>query len=218
VAGCVWLLRRHGRRALLAGAPGLVMLVLAVLLAAGKPAEFARFLLLPAALLAVAAAALLARIARLGWWWSGGLLLLAIAYSDAPAYFRAFATDANGTYESRRQAGAWIETYVRVDETVGLLQEPAPYAVPPMNFAERTVYLLPSDAPTTPGVASSASITPEGELPPWLVFTADDVTVPAEAWWQQHYRLAKRFPPADVPLSGISWANKPVFVYERVGE
>jgi hypothetical protein len=58
----------------------------------------------------------------------------------------------------------------------------------------------------------------ERELPPWLVFTADDEESHRDAWWVNRYRWVARFPGDDAALSRIAWANKPVFIYKRVAD
>ena len=119
---------------------------------------------------------------------------------------RSFWHDARGTHESRRLAAVYLEEHLAPADTIGVLQEPAPYAVPPLDFAHRRVFLLPPAAP------------PELDrlgLPDWLVFTADDPQTHAGAWWQRDYQFVATFPADHSSLSRIAWADKPVFVYRR---
>jgi hypothetical protein len=206
VAGLGWLLRRAAAQTLIAAAPGAALLTLTIALGAHKPAEFARFLVVPVALLAIAAAAFIIELARRS---RVGALLVAAAVVlllPTPAYIASFARDVGGTTESRYQAAQWLIRHAAPADAVAVLQEPAPYAVPPLDFSRRTVVLLPSAPP--------AAMDP-GRLPPWLVFTADDEQSRAGEWWHTHYTGVARFPAPGTALSPITWADKPVFVYER---
>jgi len=207
--GCVallWLGRHWPRRLIIAAAPGLALLALCSAIGAGKPAEFARFLLLPALLLAIAAAVAIAAVAARRP--ALGLLLLVAALSlmRTPAYLRSLAIDTRFDHESRHQAAAYLRDHAAPGDAIGLIQVPAPYATPPLDFAHRRVLLLPPQA------------LPDDEcrdLPTWLVLTADDQAAHAQAWWQQHYQLIASFAADPLWLSRISWANKPVLVYRR---
>ncbi len=203
----IWLCHRWPRQIVLAIAPGLAMLVLCVAIGANKPAEFARFLLLPTILFAIATAALTATLAghRLGW----GIVvtILALAVMRTPAYVHSFYADAHFQHESRHRAALYLREHTRPSDVIGVVQVPAPYAVPPLDFAHRTIHLLPPND-ITRGEC--------GNLPPWLVLTADDATIHRDAWWHTHYHLTQRFAAEPLQLSRITWANKPVFIYRRV--
>jgi hypothetical protein len=202
-----WLYARWPRQADVVSVSGLAMLVLCVAIGAGKPAEFARFLLLPAILFAIGSAILLATLAsyRLGW----GVLatVVALAVMRTPAYLYSFYVDAHLQSETRHRAAQYISTHARPTESIGLVQVPAPYAIPPLDFAHRDILLLPP---------RDTSWIDRQELPQWIVLTADDATVYRQAWWQPHYQLAETFGADPLQLSRIAWANKPVFVYRRV--
>jgi len=202
----IWLGLRWPRPIVLAIAPGLAMLLLCIAIGAGKPAEFARFLLLPAILFAVATAALAAALAsyRLGW----GILVtvLALAVMRSPAYLHSFCVDARFQHESRHLAGQYLRAHAPSSDVIGVVQVPAPYAIPPLDFAHRRIHLLPSN---------DVSPVECQDLPQWLVLTADDATVHRDAWWQPHYQLIRYFAAEPLQLSRITWANKPVFVYRR---
>lgn len=189
-----------------AAVPGVALLVLCAAIGAGKPAEFARFLVLPVALLCVAGAAavtaLWVRQKLLG----AAVMLLVLLLMPTYAYVRSFAVDAWSREESRWAAGRYLRDHVPPHEPVGLVQEPAPYSVPPLDWTRRSVCLLPRTSP------------PQSEhrrLPLWVVLTADDETSQAGAWWRPYYELVARFPAAGERPSPITWANKPVFVYRR---
>lgn len=205
--GLIVLFRRRPAATLVAGGTGVAVFLLCVLLAANKPAEFARFLILPVLLLSCAAAWCLAAIGRRQRWLGGLAVVLVLLTMRTPAYLRAFIRDARGVNESRLQAGRFLHACLGPIDAVGVLQEPAPYAVPPLDFAHRRVILVPSARP--PSLS-------EAELPPWLVFTADDDRTHDAAWWKTAYRFVARFPAAPSPLAPIAWADKPVFIYQRV--
>jgi hypothetical protein len=209
LAGLIVLWWRHRGAIVVAAICGAGILVMAVILGADKPAEFARFLILPVLLLSVSAAAVLIILARrqkiLGL-----LAALAVVLSmPTGAYWGSFARDAGGSEESRLLAALYLRKEAAPGDSIGVLQEPAPYAVPPLDFAHRRVLLLPEQRP--------AEYTP-AELPEWLVFTADSDRAHAGAWWHDYYRLAARFPGEGTGLSPITWADKPVYVYRRQSE
>jgi len=214
--GLVLLWRRHPREVLLPASVGAAMLLIAVLTGAGKPAEFGRFLVLPVLLLAAAAGSLLAAVLRRRPLTGLILTLGVLVTMRTPAYVYAFAVDTAGTHESRCLAGVYLRDHFAPADTIGVVQEPAPYAIPPLDFAHRTVLWLPPTAPVAGETAPAATSTSTA-LPDWLVLTADDERVHANAWWQAHYRRVQRIPPATASLSPISWANKPVFIYRHRG-
>ena len=207
VAGLCLLWRRHGRETTIAAVAGVATLALGALLGAGKPAEFARFLILPVLLLCVACGWLLAALTRRHVALGLVAIVAVLLTMRTPAYLHAFAVDAWARNESRVVAGRYLAKQVPAADAIGLLQEPAPYAVPPLDFTRRRVVLLPAAAPRDLDPA---------QLPQWLVFTADAEATRAGAWWQEYYRLEVRFPPESTPRSPICWADKPVFVYRRV--
>ncbi len=200
VIGGVWCCVWFRQRAVVAAAPMIGMALIAIAIGAGKPDEFGRFLVAPAMLACVVAGVAARRLTR------RRLALAAIVAFAAVTgggwrYLRAFAIDAHGLNESRTRAAAWIQRAAAPDAPIALTQEPAPYSIPPLDFASRPVVLLPGAAPDD---ASAA-------LPEWLLRTADRESTDGQAWWRERYELAQSFG-ADWPAS-ISWANKPVFVY-----
>lgn len=197
------LMKLRPASAVLAAAAG--MLILSGLLAAGKPAEFARFLLLPTVAISLGAAVGLGLLWRLQPWIAGSSLLLILLTTGTIRYVCSFWTDMRGEHESRRSAAQWLVANFAESDSLAVLQEPAPYSVPPVDFHRRSVALLPRQEP--------ASLDPDG-LPDWLVFTADDGYVHAADWWQAHYSLVKQFP-ATSRFSRICWADKPVWIYRR---
>lgn len=204
--GFVLLLRRFRRETWIGALSGVALLLLCVAIGAGKPAEFARFLLLPAVLLCVAAAWALATLSTRRALWSALATVLVLATMRTPAYWRAFALDAGLENESRRQAALYLRDHAERVDAVAVLQAPAPYAVPPLDFTRRRVVLL---SPQTPRDLDAAA------LPEWLVFTADDSRAHDGAWWSAHYEPAARFGGERGLTSRIAWANKPVFLLKR---
>ncbi len=203
------LLRRWPRQTLLTIAPAGALLALGVLIGAGKPAEFARFLLLPMALLAIGSAAAVRRLAArrptAGWVLAA---LLVLTMRTGP-YVRNFWIDARFENESRHRAAGYLEQRVPKSEPIGLAQQPAPYAVGPLDFAHRRVVLLPAREPAADELA---------RLPGWLVLTADDRRAWRGAWWTRYYREHAAFAASRWELSRISWANKPVYVLRLVAQ
>ncbi len=203
----LWPCRVQPRALLALAPPALGMTLLCVALGAGKPAEFARFLLLPALLLCVSTAVGLVRLAARSRIAALVALCLVVPTQGSLAYVSAFATDARGVNESRRLAGHALAEMLAAGEPIGMVQEPAPYATPPLDFTQRQVLLLPSAAPPALDPAM---------LPRVLVLTADDERRIAGAWWRPHYRLERGFPAEPARLTPIAWANKATYVFVRV--
>lgn len=203
--GAGLMLRTRTTLSTIAAAGGVALLLLSAAIGAGKPAEFARFLVVPAALLAIAASAACARLfgrTRLG----GFAAAIACALlSGAPAYVAAFVAEVRGS-ATRDFAATVLKERLAPPDRVGVFQEPAPYSIPPMDFVRRRVVLLPRASPAS---TQSASI------PEWLVCTADDEKRLAAFgdWWHPHYARVEL--PAR-PQSVITWANKPVFLFRRI--
>lgn len=204
--GLVIVLRRWPRHALLALAPAAGLLLICVAIGAGKPAEFGRFLALPGLLLCVATGVALAQLRRRGPLVAILPLAVVLLTTGAPRYLGAFLQDALGAAESRRLAGVFLARHMGDLDELAVVQEPAPYAIPPLDFMRVELRLLP---PTEP-----AGLDPR-DLPGWLVLSADDSGVDAGAWWRRYYRpLASTVP--DDKAAKIAWANKPVYVYLRL--
>ncbi|MCA9244234.1 MAG: glycosyltransferase family 39 protein [Phycisphaerales bacterium] len=197
--GAWWCARRFGSKASVAAAPMIGIVLIAIAIGAGKPDEFGRFLVAPVMLACVLAAVGARRLTR-NRAALAGIFVFAAMVGGGWRYLRAFAIDARGVSESRTQAATWLQAETG-DAPIALTQEPAPYSVPPMDFASRRVMLLPRQAPADTTIA----------LPEWLVRTADRESTEPDAWWRARYELSRAFG-ADWPAS-VSWADKPVFVY-----
>jgi hypothetical protein len=210
LVGAALLLSRYRAAALIASAAGVAMMLLCIAIGAGKPFEFARFQIVPAMLLCICCAVALAEGGRRSRGMALGFVLVCLFASDVRHYAKSFALDAGGVHDSRSDVAAWLAEHLRPGDSVGVLQEPAPYCIPPLDFATRRVLLLPPKP--------MAHIIHD-ELPEWLVF-ADDHPLDKGTWsgWSEHYET--RWNDALVRMeypSPIAWANKPVFVYRRIG-
>ncbi len=206
------LIRQRGRMLLPLLVPAVLTATQFAAIGAGKPAEFGRFLIVPASLLAIVAAAGLAWLARryrlLGIVAVGAL----IAFCGVNAYGTLAAFVRDGTDRgTRRRAAAWLRDRLRQDSdvVVGVLREPAPYCVPPIDFDRRRVLLLPETRPDPR----------EKPLPDHIVATVDSQADTTGHWWDEHYEVAARFPPDPGRGLGrptaISWADKPVVIWGR---
>ena len=126
--------------------------------------------------------------------------------------FRADATVSN----TRLEAAEYLaEVFVDQPEgTVGVLADPAPYAVPPLDFTRRNVHRMsrPKDMPWHVALREIL------EGPEWLVFCVDRPL--GEGTQVGAYVLNKVFrAPRDWAgnyNTTISWANKPVCVWQKV--
>jgi hypothetical protein len=221
LAGLLWLARRQPRQLATTASSGAAMLLIAVLLGAHKPAEYARFLILPVSIFAIGAGVAIgalagvvravrsADVARCAPWRRPLALVVTVvvvATMKTPIYIRSFIDDAAGQDESRRRAAELLSELTAAGEPIAVIQEPAPYAVPPLDFVHRQILWLPPVRP--------AEFDPQS-LPPWLVFTTDDATDYQDAWWRQYYRPAAEIPSQPRGYSRITWANKPVFILQK---
>jgi hypothetical protein len=211
LAGALLLLRlmlRRPRSLLIAASSGVALTLICVAIGAGKPAEFGRFLAWPALLLCVG---LGVGIARLAAGRSGGLalaalaLVVSLALTPTAATIRALASDAGGDTETRRLAALWLLAQLAPGEAIGVVQEPAPYCTPPLDFVQRPVVWVP---PAPPSDASAAA------LPRFIVYCGDRAEDVAGAWWTRERALVSWSAPG---LAGtpdlITWANKPVWIF-----
>ncbi len=174
-----------------------------VLIGAGKPAEYGRFGIFTDTVLALSAAYLLT--VGLG---SKSLpvrtipiLLLgtSLAYAGFQ-YLDNFAADATTT-NTRHRAAALLPGSV---QPLALLAEPAPYSVPPLNFANQRLWLFDSVEQWEQG-CRRAKAEGDDDYPRMLLSTKDTIERP----W---YPLIDSLPPYPY-ITPISWANKPVCYY-----
>ncbi|MBN1343080.1 MAG: glycosyltransferase family 39 protein [Phycisphaerae bacterium] len=194
--------------------PAGLALVQFTCIGAGKPGEYGRFLIFPASVLAIAAAwgivMLFERHRRVAV--SLAVVLLLSTGFEGGRYLLGFLRDASST-NSRASAAQWLadRTADNSQATIGLVREPAPYCVPPLDFDRRRVVLLPRDW------AENAPVWPD-----FVVVAVDRPDELETAWWTVHYAKTAVFPRS---LSRwwsrptvISWADKPIAIYERLGK
>ncbi|MGB7161329.1 MAG: glycosyltransferase family 39 protein [Tepidisphaeraceae bacterium] len=128
-------------------APAALIFAQFVLLAQGKPGEYARFALLPAIGFGIATGFALSwcrhRAAR------AAFAILAVGTTAAwgGAYLAGFVND-TGTDNTRLLLAEGIK---RINGDIAVIAEPAPYSAPPMNLFERRILLVDPKDQTTPG-------------------------------------------------------------------
>jgi hypothetical protein len=186
--------------------PMLLLLAQFTLFAGGQAAEYGRFAIFADVCLIIAAVVggwhLLDRLE----WRPEVIVVLGLAAAiPGSRYYAGFVSDAIGPtsrtmtselLEAKRQRGA---------RTLGVVAEPAPYAVPAVDLFHWHIVLLPKD------------YDPERDTnrPDVIVRTFDgSVTTPAS--WAVRYRSQ-----AVDPLPGssdMSWAGKPFAVFQLAGE
>lgn len=209
--------RRTSPRLLTLAVPALLVFIAMIALGANKPGEFGRFGIYLDVALMLAVAAEISRVMRRSAW-AGVLAVLVFVVSTGfygLRYLQQFRTDATVS-NTRLQAAEYLaEVFADQPEgTVGVLADPAPYAVPPLDFTRWNVSLMsrPKDVPWYVALRE----VPEG--PEWLVCCVDRPL--SEGTQVGAYVLNKVFrAPRDWAGSYntiISWANKPVCVWQRV--
>jgi len=183
-----------------------------VLIGAGKPAEYGRFGLFVDIVLAVGAAYALTRP------WPGRLVKRG-AFDWVPAaavvvwmgflggrYLYNFARDASLT--NTRLAAA--ETLFGSNDPIGVLADPAPYSLPPIDFARREVWLFDSSYQWREALQSGSAA---GRAVPHVLISPRDggesghwekVAAGPEPTERASRGYVSRF------LTRISWANKPI--------
>ncbi|MGE0479549.1 MAG: hypothetical protein AB7Q17_03650 [Phycisphaerae bacterium] len=199
---------RRWREMCVVTSPAMGMVVLCVLIGAGKPGEFARFLLLPALILCAGAAVGVTWLAQRRWWMGLAATALVVFSMSTSRYVRAFAADARGASESRRQAAEYLRAEMKPGDSVALLDEPAPYATPPLDITRTPLVLLPRES--SPGAGAVA-------LPCWLVYVADSRGASRAGWWDGYYERVVVFPTAHRGVR-IAWADKAVHVLRKRDE
>lgn len=210
LTGCLLAAAKWRARLIIPAAPAVAMLLLCAAIGAGKPAEFARFLALPAAVLGCAAGVCLRRFSETRLGLAATVGMLGLWSIGVGGYVSAFWADGWGGGSTRRLAGEWLAARIAPGEVVGVFQEPAPYSIPPLDFATRRVLLLP---PSPPPAISEGNTTQPSE-PQWVVITVDGPSdLRRYRAWMDRYEVAKRTS-LDLPTP-ITWANKPVIILRR---
>jgi len=216
-------LYRHDRQVLLTWVPAALVLIQMGLVGADKPGEFARFAMFPCAVLALTSSVGLGRLYGLGQRppeprragparlysaaIAGWVLLWLIPQTWR--YETGFWRDARAA-GSRVQAAEWLARWLadRPEAAIGVLAEPAPYNMPPIDVLHHRLVLLSASSD-----ARSALAGPE------LIVTAQDNPAPAlpEPWNRGYLAVyvAGRGPGSLLRPAIISWADKPIVVYAR---
>ncbi len=210
LAGLALFHRRTAQRGWVLWAPALLVAAVMTAVGAGKPGEFGRFAVYIDVALMLCVAAEAARILRRNR--AAGvlsvLLLLGATGERGYRYWQHFLRDA-GLAHSRHEAAAWLgeRLHDQPDAAIGIVRDPAPYTVPPIDFARRTVLRYYGQGKYD-----------ESEGPPWIVTTVDHPMLPGAI--QGRYVLDQVFgSPSErngPVLTPISWANKPVCIWRRI--
>jgi len=184
--------------------PAVIVFVQFVALAAGKPGEYGRFAILPAAVLCVLTAAgifhFLVRKEYQSTIYSLSLAtILALPTMD---YLESFHKDKTRN-NSRYQLASILNELE--GKSLGVLRDPAPYGFPPVDFAQREIILLPQDI--------SSWSEDRAHWPDLLVVPLNGVEgVEVDAIIADGYYK----PYGDIPValeeSPITWANKPLLL------
>ncbi|HSW46996.1 MAG TPA: glycosyltransferase family 39 protein [Phycisphaerae bacterium] len=150
----------------LLAAPVLVILLQFVALAAGKPGEYGRFAVLPDIALGIAAiVAVRSRIRSAAHGVVPMLLLIIMTGSASSEYLFGFTRDA--THRNSRMQTAWqLQAYLDSGaRTLGIVAEPAPYCLPPVDLFRWRILLLPPDADAETIRAIDVLVRPWGTRP-----------------------------------------------------
>lgn len=201
-------------------APAAVVFVQFVLIGAGKPAEYGRFGVFVDAALAIGAAAVVVhlrdrlrlRAAAMG---LAGVLVVAAGWRGG-AYLKNFTYDGASSVSSRVTAGRFLNSMPAGEgSAVAVLNDPAPYNCPPIDFARIPVFKLRSPA-------DIADIAAGGREP--VLVAPVDVPLPPDPL-DGRGRTDQGAPPpgwvrfdsamGDEPVTAISWANKPLMIVMR---
>lgn len=208
--------RRTWPRLLMLAAPALVVLLIMVAVGANKPGEFGRFGIYVSLVLMLAVATEVARIMKRSGWAGTLAALLFICATGfwGLRYLQQFRADA--TNNNTRMAAAAYLSDVLADQPearVGVFADPAPYAVPPMDFTR--VDVLRWDVPR--GTNRHTALAELEDGPEWIVFAADRPRYEGTRLGDYELKRVFRGPPDRLGLYNtvISWANKPICVWQR---
>jgi 4-amino-4-deoxy-L-arabinose transferase-like glycosyltransferase len=220
VAGLLPLLsfghRRTWPRLLMLAAPAVVVLLIMVAVGANKPGEFGRFEVYISVVLMMAVATEVARIMKRSSWAGivAALLFTCTTGFCGLRYLQQFRADATND-NTRMAAAAYLAGALAGEPraTVGVFAEPAPYAVPPMDFT-RVDVLYWRVPPETSRYAVLADL--QGG-PDWIVFAADRPRYKGTRLGDYELKKVFRASPDRLGLFNtvISWANKPISVWQR---
>ena len=200
VVATAWMTKRGGQTGWLLLAVAMPVIIQFFLLASGKPAEYARFALLPDIILAIAAVVGCSSVRSPLLRWTLVALLCLTTVSGGTSYLLQFHRDAGNSptrliaaehLESLREAGA---------ATLAIDAEPAPYCLPPVNLFDWKIVLLARGAST----------------PDWADVRIDPVDVaPAAAGAASNGRRLKYWNEPLLLSTPITWAAKSFAVETR---
>jgi len=194
-----------------------VVAVQFILLGAGKPAEYGRFGVFPNAALAIGAACVLVR----RWtplrepvnWIPAWLVILTVGYMGWQYQYN-FMVDSRA-HHSREQAADRSGLADGRTRKFAVLAEPAPYSCPPANFARTEVWLLPHPDDHRRKNHGRLIYTVDQPRRSWRL--ADPGATLMGTYRQvvdvyQGHALWDLYSIDRLPITPISWANKPVTV------
>jgi hypothetical protein len=198
VAGIVVMIRRQSSLAWLLIAPMLMVLVQFVLLATGKPGEYARFALVPDIVLAIAAVVLIGALPQLGLRIGALLVMCIVTGLWGAGYVWHFARDSMDRSTRIIAAERLDDLRARGAKTLLLDAEPAPYSVPPVDLFHWQMVLRPR-----------VGNEPRFDV---AIRTVDFVgrDIPGSKTYDLYYWIRPRLLPTP-----ISWAAKPYEVFRR---
>ncbi len=196
-----WWAERAGAAtpAILLSVPAAIVLVQFVRLTAGKPGEFARFAILPDVLVMLAAVVWVSSLDWGKWVPTIGLgLLVVMAGLQTSSLVAGFLEESWSRETSSRVAAArrLEELRAKGARTIGVVADPAPYGMPPVDLMRWRVVLLPAEGSGT-----------GGEVPDVIVRPVDDYErtgeVPGTVYMREYVR--GRWPRL---RNRIGWADK----------
>lgn len=138
--------RRRRATGLLLALPGLFVLGQAVLVAAGKPGEFGRFLLFADVFLMIEAVAAVGTFVEPRYRPALSAVLLAGALAGGGLYLRGFWRDSQPTTSRLKLAEELASLGLKTKPGVAIFADPAPYCLPPINLFEARLVLMPAGA------------------------------------------------------------------------
>ncbi len=192
------------KQALLLAAPGIIVLVQFIALAAGKPAEYGRFALLPDIVLAIAVGVAIGQFTTRNAQ-RVPIAALIVVLTAAPSWFYlvGFARDSSPV-STRMEDAAWIEQLRRAGgTTLAICAEPAPYSLPPANLFEWRIILMPRGT------------TVDDALPLADVIVRAVDALPADRSPRDGHVFASLTGPADRFPTRMSWAGKPFEIWAK---
>ena len=225
LAACAVAIRRRAWIGPVLWVPAGLFVLQFALIGAGKPDEYGRFIVFPAAVLAIGAAIATASIIRRRRA-VGAVILVTVLASCALAdagYLHAFRADANGqgsrAIAARQLAGMLARL---TDPAVAVAVEPAPYSCPPLDFGTARVVLYRS-APHQPVYQRArdwltrVNKTGPNAAEPVFVVAVDD----PERFVRRvnpnrsiNLTVCESRRPAWLPRGKISWADKPIVILD----